>query len=386
MVGTWLQMTAMGWLIWRLTNSYFMVGIFQFIGLSPNLFFSPFGGVLADRHSRYKILIRTQTLLMVQALVLAAVTLFGIMHLPLLAVLAFSLGTVMAFDVPSRQALVIEMVGQEDLPGAIALNSFLFNGARMIGPAIAGILTRLTSEGVCFLLNGLSYIAVVAMLFKMKLRPREIAPHKGTALKNFVEALQYVRSHPAYLNILLFMAFMSMIAFPAQALMAGLANEVLGREAGGYGLLLSAQGVGAMFGAVLLSRGVEGLGFGRYIAAAGLVIGCALICLSFSHLFWLSCLLLMPFGAAMMFQIAGTNTFIQLLVPDRFRGRMMSLFTMVFLGLFPLGSLLLGSLAQVFGSPLPVLRMSGLACMVASVVLMTRLDAIRSSVLLLREA
>ena len=386
-VGWWVQITAMSWLVWRITDSALALGFIQFIGQIPTLFFAPLGGVIADRYSRHRLVIVTQFLVMGQAFALSALTLLGYVHLPVLAALAFVLGSIMAFNIPARQAFIIELVGKDDLASAIALNSILFNAARIAGPSIAGIVLAVFSvwlsqpEGVCFFLNGVFYTLVIVMLFRIRLKARVIEPQSGGVLRNIQEALQFVRGNTAIRDVLLCMGVISFLGFPFQALLAAVADGVLGHGAGGFAILQASVGLGAVLGALLLARRLPApVDQGRFLGLAGLGFGAGLTLFSFSHNFWLSAFLVIPTGMGTMIQAAGTNTFLQVLVPDRLRGRIMSFFVMTLLGMMALGNLMMGYLAQRFGDPLAAIRLGGIGVLLASLVLLWRLPQIRASV------
>lgn len=393
-IGTWMQTTAMGWLVWRLTSSEEALGFFYFIGRIPALLVTPIAGVLADRYSRFRLVMWAQILQLAQAMVLAVMTLSG--HEPLwaLAVLAVLLGVFSAIDVPARQSFMIELVGRDDLANAIPLNSGVFNLARVIGPALAGglvaLIAKLTSihpEGFCFLLNGVSYVAIIWQLVRMRLPRRVPEPRKGSVGDDLRQAFAFVRRHEAVRSILLYMAIVSAFGYAHSVVLPAVAKKVLGHDVGGFGVLLSASGLGAIFGAAFLARRIDigGLGFGRVIAASGLMVGLGLILFSFSKTFWLSVALLVPAGAGMMVQSAASNTLLQQVTPDHLRGRVISFFSVVFLGLFPIGGLFMGWAAGQFG-PLLAIRAGGIVCTVGGIVLLSRVSRIRTSIAELTEA
>lgn len=389
-VGMWLQIPVLSWYVWSLTDSNAMMGWLNFVGRIPALFATPFAGVLADRYSRQKIVVATQALMMVQALALAWLVLSGHANMPAIFALSSMLGLIGAFDIPARQAFVVEMVGKEDLQNAIALNSFAFNAARIVGPAIAGPILALlvawdtlsergiSPEGIFFFINGISFGGVIWLMAAMKVAPRVIERGSTGVFEDIGEALTFVRRHAAMRWVLLYMAVMAMFGYSHLILLASVADEVLGRGAEGFGVLLAASGVGAMAGALLIARS-RGVGYGGSIPFFGLLAGAGLIAFSFSHTYWLSLVLLLPSGAGMIAQSASTNSLLQNLVPDELRGRVMSFFTWVFLGMFPIGCLIMGQLAERLG-PLLTLRIGGAILLVGAAVLFTRLPAIRASV------
>ncbi len=379
LIGTWVQNTALSWLVWRTTHSATKLALIAFASQIPNLVLAPLAGVLADRYSRHRMVIVTQILLMVQALGLATCVLLGYHQFALLMGFALMLGTCVSFDIPARQSLVIELAGKKDLPNAIALNSLLFNGARAVGPAIAGPLLVFFSEGWFFLINGLSYTVVIALLLRMKLVPRVLHPRTGNMAQNVFEALAFVRRHSALRDTLLNVSFISLFGIPHIVILPAVAERALGStDATGYSMLMTASGTGAVIGAFLLARGSIDGKSARAIPIAGFCFALALILFSFSRVLWLSMLLLLPSGITLMAQTVGTNTFIQSLVPDRFRGRVMSFYSMMFLGILPLGSLLMGSLADHIG-PLRSIRIGACVVLGGSLFLLSRLERTEAS-------
>jgi MFS family permease len=387
-IGTWMQTTALGWLVWRLTYSEEMLGFFNFIGRIPAIIVTPLAGVLADRYSRHKMVLWAQILQMAQALALASLTLAGIEHLGVLGTLAFMLGIFSAIDIPARQSFLIQLVGREDLANAIPLNSGAFNLARVLGPVVAGALVALFAryellhpEGVCFLINGLSYIIVIGALVRMKLAPPTFKRQSGSVGQNLAQAWRFVMEHEAVLLVLLYMAVVSMFGYAHSVILPAMTSEVLGKQAGGFGILLGASGLGALFGAIFLARraDLKGVGYGKVIASSGLVLGVALVLFSISKNFWLSAGLLVPAGAGMMVQSAATNTLLQQVTPDHLRGRIISFFSLFFVGIFPIGGLLLGWIAGAAGSPTAML-LGGGVCAIGALMLILRLPQFRESV------
>lgn len=379
LIGTWVQNTALSWLVWRTTHSATKLALITFGMQIPNLILAPMAGALADRYSRHRMVIVTQIMLMLQALGLATCVLLGHHEFAILMAFALMIGVCVSFDIPARQSLVIELAGREDLPNAIALNSLLFNCARAIGPAIAGPLLVFFSEGWFFLVNGLSYIVVIGLLFKMKLKPRVMHPRRGNLVQNVVEALSFVRRYTAIRDTLLNVSFISLFGIPHMVILPAVAERALGStDPTGYSMLMTASGTGAVIGAFLLARGSIDGKSARAIPVAGFAFGAALLCFSFSRVLWLSMLLLIPAGITLMAQTVGTNTFIQSLVPDRFRGRVMSFYAMMFLGILPLGSLLMGSLADRIG-PLLAIRIGACVVLGGSLFLLSRLKKTHAS-------
>ncbi len=376
LVGTWMQSVAQSWLVYRLTGSSLLLGTVGFATQIPVFLLAPIGGAVADRRSRHRILIATQSAAMVLALGLAALTLSG--RVEVAHILGFSvlLGVVNAFDIPTRQAFVVEMVGREDLANAIALNSSMFNGARIIGPAVAGILVGAIGEAWCFLANGLSFLAVIASLLAMRVPPRPAAVRRGSALAETAEGFRFVARTGAVRALLVLLGVVSVTAMPYAVLMPIFADRILGGGARGLGILMGASGIGALLGALVLAGRRRLRGLGHWVAAACAGFGVALGLFALSRSFWLSALLLVPVGFSMMVQMAGSNTLVQAMVPDALRGRVMAVYAMMFMGMAPLGALLAGWLADRIGAPATVAS-GGACCVVAAAVFATRLPRLR---------
>jgi len=364
LIGTWMQQIAMSWLVYRLTNSVFLLGLIGFSSQISSLFFSPFAGVLSDRWNRHHILVATQSLAMIQAFILAYLTLMGVVAVHHLIILSIFLGLVNAFDMPTRQAFLVEMVEKrEDLGNAIALNSFLFNGARLVGPSIAGILISILGEGLCFLLNGVSFLAVIIALLAMKMTPSKEDSEKTQVLQGLKEGFIYAFGFPPIRSILFFLGWISLVGTANTTLMPVFARDILHGDSKTYGFLMAAIGVGAIIGAIFLASRKNVLGLGRIITIASSIFGIGLISFSLSHTLWLSFFLLLLTGFGMMVHMASSNTILQTIVDDDKRGRVMSLYAMAFMGMAPLGSLLGGSLAGWIGAP-TTLIMVGTSCMI----------------------
>jgi len=380
LIGTWMQQIAMSWLVYRMTQSAFLLGVIGFLGQIPAFLLSPFAGVLIDRWNRHRILVGTQSLAMIQAFILAFLTLTGTIAIWHIIILALSLGFVNAFDMPTRQAFVVEMVETgEDLGNAIALNSFLFNGARLLGPSIGGILISLLGEGVCFLLNGISFIAVIAALLAMKMTKREIRSKSSHVLQGIKEGFTFAFGFPPIRSLLLLLGLVSLAAMPYTVLMPVFAKNILHGGPHTLGFLLGASGVGALVGAIYLASRKSVLGLGRLIVIALNIFGIGLIAFSVSRVLSLSLLLLAFTGFGMMVQMASTNTVLQTIVEEDKRGRVMSLYTMAFMGMVPFGSLLAGTLASKIGAP-GTIMISGLACILGSILFARKLPALREMV------
>ncbi|HXT85924.1 MAG TPA: MFS transporter [Verrucomicrobiae bacterium] len=350
LIGTWMDTVAESWLVYRLTGSSLLLGTVAFAGQIPVFLLAPLGGMAADRWNRRSIVIATQSSSMVIAGVLAGLTLSGRVKVWEVIMLAALMGVVNAFDIPARQAFLVEMVGREDLMNAIALNSSMFNGARVIGPAVAGILVASIGEGWCFFANSVSYIAVITGLLLMKIAPREIEHRGESALEHIAEGFRFVRHTKPILALLLLLGLVSLVAMPYSVLMPIFAARILHGNARTLGILMGATGIGALTGALVLAskRGLKGLGSWVAFSCGG--FGAALILFSFSHWYSISVAFLVPVGLFMMVQMASSNTLIQAMVPDRLRGRTMAVYSMMFMGMAPLGSLLAGVLAQHIGA------------------------------------
>jgi MFS family permease len=380
LIGTWMQQIAMSWLVYRLTNSAFLLGVIGFSGQICSFFFSPFAGVISDRWNRHRILIATQSLAMGQAFVLATLTLTGIIVVHHLIILSFFLGFVNAFDMPTRQAFVVEMVEKrEDLGNAIALNSFLFNGARLVGPSVAGILISILGEGMCFLLNGLSFLAVIVALLAMKIAPNRRETERTRLWRELKEGFAYAFGFPPIRSILFFLGWISLVGMANTTLMPVFAKDMLHGGPQTYGFLMGAIGVGAIIGAIFLASRKSVLGLGRIITIALAIFGIGLISFSLSHLLWLSLILLTLTGFGMMVHMASSNTILQTMVDDDKRGRVMSLYTMAFMGMAPFGSLAGGSLASKIGAPYTLI-IGGTSCILGSFLFANKLPLIRKMV------
>jgi MFS family permease len=310
------------------------------------------------------------------ALTLALLTLAGQVQIWHVFVLAALMGVVNAFDIPARQAFLVEMVGRGDLMNAIALNSSMFNGARIIGPAVAGILVGVIGEGWCFLLNGVSYIAVLAGLLAMRLPAREVTPREGSALAHIIEGIQYVARTAPIRTLLLLLGLMSLMGTPFSVLMPIFADRILHGGPSGMGLLLGASGVGALAGALMLAARTDVRGLGRWVAVSAVVFGASLVLFSISRSFTISMLLLIPVGFFMMVEMGSTNTLIQAMVPDHYRGRVMAIYSMMFMGMAPCGALLAGTFSRFMGAPATVAA-GGLACLAGGVLFWIKLPAMR---------
>jgi MFS family permease len=326
LTGTWMQSVAQSWLVYRLTGSATLLGLVGFSSQIPVFLLAPLGGAAADRRNRHRILVATQTTAMVLAFILAILTLTHRIQVFHVFILAALLGLVNAFDIPARQAFVVEMVGKEDLTNAIALNSSMVNGARIIGPAIAGILVASIGEGWCFFCNGVSYIAVIAGLLMMSVDVPSRTPHEASAIADILEGFRFVGSSAPVRALMLLLGLVSLTGMPYAVLMPVFADRILHSGASGLGILMGASGFGAFLGAFSLAVRHGWRGLGSWVAYASAGFGLSLIAFSYSRWFWLSVLLLLPVGFSMMVEMAASNTLLQVMVPDHLRGRVMAVY------------------------------------------------------------
>jgi MFS family permease len=355
LIGTWMQSVAQSWLVYRLTGSALLLGSVGFASQVPVFLFAPLGGIAADRYNRRTVVIATQVASMLLAFILAAFTLtHAIDHrVWLIFVLAALLGVVNAFDIPGRQSFLVDMVGKDDLMNAIALNSSMFNGARVIGPAIAGILVAKIGEGYCFFANAISYIAVIVGLLMMRVHS-PVRAIMASPFEHMMEGFRFVNETKPIRALLLLLGLVSLVGMPYVVLMPIFADRILHGGAQGLGILMGSTGVGALLGALTLAfrEGVKGLG--RWVAWCCAGFGASLAVFAMSHMFWVSVILLLPVGYCMMLQMACSNTLIQVMVPDALRGRVMAVYSMMFMGMAPMGALLGGALADRLGAQVTV--------------------------------
>jgi MFS family permease len=362
LIGTWMQSIAEAWLVYRLTGSSLLLGSVGFASQIPVFLVAPIGGIVADRYDRRRIVIGTQIASMLLASTLAFLVLSHQVRVWHIFVLAALLGVVNAFDIPGRQAFLVDMVGKEDLMNAIALNSSMFNGARIIGPAIGGILVARIGEGWCFFSNAVSYIAVITGLVMMQVPRREYVAPPGSHLSHIIEGFRFARQTGPIRALLMLLGLVSLVAMPYAILMPVFADKVLHGGARGLGILMGATGVGALLGALTLASRTGVRGLGRWVAISCGGFGLFLALFSFSRHFWLSTALLIPVGFCMMLQMSSSNTLIQSMVPDHLRGRVMALYSMMFMGMAPFGAFFGGALADRIGAPLTV-TFGALACL-----------------------
>lgn len=379
-IGTWMQSIATSWLVFRLTDSTFMLGLTAFVGQIPIFLISPFAGVLVDRFDRRRILITVQVLSMLQAFTLAAVTLAGVVRVWQVLALGFCLGMINAFEMPSRQSFVILMVeDRADLGNAIALNSGLFNGSRLVGPAIAGLLVAFAGEGVCFLANGASYLAALAALLMMKMPAQRAVQNGSRLLAELREGFAHAFGFRPIRDLILTVSLMSLVAMSFPVLLPVFAKRIFSGGSHTYGFLVAASGLGALAGTIFLAMRRSVIGLGRVIITAMLLSGFGLVALAFSRIYALTLFLLVIMGFGMISTMASCNTMVQTIVDEDKRGRVMSLYTMAFMGAAPIGSLLVGSVSSVVGPSLAAL-FGGLICLAGGTVFALRLPAMRKIV------
>jgi MFS family permease len=362
LIGTWMTRLATSWLVYRLTGSSFLLGVITFASQIPTFLLGPVAGVWADRWERRRVLLVTQFLAALQSLMLAALTLSGRITVPEVVCLSVLQGLINAFDMPARQSFLVQMVeGRTDLSNAIALNSTMVNGARLLGPALAGMIIAAVGEGYCFLIDGISYFAVIASLLAMKLESRTVVQSSASMLAQLREGWSYVSSFAPIRTVLLLFAIVSFIGVPYTVLMPVFATKVLHGGPHTMGFLMGAAGVGSIGAALSLAARKSVRGLYRVIPAVAALFGCGLIGFSFSRNYWLSLVLMAVTGFGMMMFAAASNTVIQTIVEEDKRGRVMSYYMMAYMGASPFGSLLAGGLAPVIGAAGTVL-LSGLGC------------------------
>ena len=377
LIGTWMQQIAMNWLVYRLTQSALLLGIVGFTSRIPTFLLASLAGVLADRWNRHRVLVATQTLSMIQAMILAVLVLTGTIAVWHIIVLSLFLGLINALDIPTRQSFVVEMIEKkEDLGNAIALNSSMVNGARLLGPSLAGILIAALGEGLCFLLNGISFIAVILALLAMEIKPKQREIRSSEVFQGLKEGFSYAFGFAPIRSVLLLLALVSLMGMPFAVLMPIFAEKILNGGARALGFLMGATGVGAIIGSIYLASRRTVLGLGRIIVISSSLFGIGLIAFSLSRLFWLSLLMMLLIGFGMMVEMASSNTILQTIVEEDKRGRVMSFYTMAFMGMVPFGSLLAGSLANRIGAPKTVM-IGGIACILGSALFAKRLPSLR---------
>lgn len=371
LIGTWMETTAQLWLVYRLSGSPALLGLLGFANQFPMLILSFFGGYVGDRYNRRFGVIWTQTSAMILAFLLAALTLAGVINEWELIVIALLRGIINAFDVPIRQAFLVQMVGKEDLPNAIALNSSIFNGARVVGPAVAGFTIAAIGEGWCFILNGLSFLAVILALYAMRIPPEEKRNVSNSPLKSFLEGIRFVISDRPIRSALLILSLLSLLGLQYSVFMPIFAKDILHGNARSLGFLMSAAGVGAVLGALQFAARTTYKGMAKWIAAMSVICSVGLVVFSQSRNFWLSIAILFIVGFAATSQMAATNTTVQNRVPDELRSRVMAVYATMFMGVQPLGALMAGGIAKHIGAP-NTLAIFGSVCLIGSLVFVAR--------------
>lgn len=380
LIGTWMTRVATGWLVYRLTGSAFLLGLVSFASQIPILLLGPFAGVWVDRWNRHRVLVVTQILSMLESFGLAGLALAHVITVKEVILLNLFQGAVNAFDMPARQAFVIEMVeSKEDLGNAIALNSSLVNAARLVGPSMAGLIIAAVGEGYCFLIDGFSYMAVIASLLAMVVAARSSERSRQSVLSELREGWHYVLGFRPIWSILLLLAVISLVGMPYTALMPIFAGKILHGGAHTLGFLMAAIGVGALAGAITLAARRTVLGLGRLIAITAAGFGAGLMAFAGSSHLWLSLLLLVATGFCFMQQMASSNTVLQTIVENEKRGRVMSFYAMAFQGVAPFGSLIAGALASRIGAP-RTLMMGGAVCIGGAAMFASQLPRLRKLV------
>ncbi|APR81737.1 transporter, putative [Minicystis rosea] len=380
LIGTWLTRVATSWLVYRLTGSALLLGLVGFAGQIPTFLLAPIAGVLVDRWDRHRILVATQVLAMVQSGLLAYFALRGTITVTHVLVLSVAQGIINAFDTPARQAFVVEMVDtRDDLPNAIALNSSMVNAARLLGPSVAGVLIAAVGEGYCFLIDAVSYVAVILSLLMMVVKPRAPAAAASRVLAELAEGFRYVATFAPIRAILLLLALVSLAGMPYVVLMPVFAAQVLGGGPHTLGLLMAASGIGAVAGALWLASRSSVVGLGRTLSIAGTLFGAGLVAFSLSRWVSVSLLFMVITGGGMMVHMAASNTLLQTIVDEDKRGRVMAFYTMAFFGMAPFGSLAAGWLGEHIGAPATV-RLGGFVTLGGVALFVRKLPALRQAV------
>ncbi|MCU0650937.1 MAG: MFS transporter [Candidatus Omnitrophica bacterium] len=380
LIGTWMQNVAIGWMVYRMTNSAAALGLVSFASQIPSFLITPFSGVFADRWNKYKVILICQVLAMLQALVLAVLTILGHIRVWEVAVLGMTLGLISSLEIPTRHAFLVEMVDRkEDLSNAIALNSLMFNAARLIGPTIAGLLIGIWSEGVCFFVNALSYVAVIWAMWLMRIKPKRQNGATGRPFQELKAGIAYTFGSSPRRSVLFLVGLMSLIAMSQSVLMPVFARDVLKGGPSTLGFLVGSVGMGALVGAAYIASHRNTDRMLNMIPIAAGLFGISLILLSFSKILWLSMIILFFAGLGFMFHMVVSNTVLQTITEDDKRGRVMSFYTMAFMGMATFGSLLGGAIASKIGAPNTVLC-GGFLCIGAGLAFSRRIPALKKKV------
>lgn len=370
----------MPWLVYHMTGSELLLGVVSFAGQIPTFLLSPLAGVVSDHSNRYRVLIVTQFFSMIQAFILAWLTLTGSIQIWQIIALSIGLGCVNAFDVPSRHSFVIDMVGnREDLGNAIALNSLMFNGARVLGPSIAGMLLAATNEGVCFLINAISYLFVIASLMMMKINMVKVKSKGTKILSELKDGFNYAFGFSPIKQLLLLLSVVSLTGMSYTVLMPVFAKEILHGGSSTYGFLMGATGIGALIGAVYLASRTTVLRLGRLVPVSSMLLGTGLLMLALSKFFPVALVLMIFIGAGTMLTAAASNTILQTITDDDKRGRIMSFYTMAVMGTAPFGSLIAGAMAKAFGTPVTIAFL-GFSSIVPAIIFLRKLPELRKIV------
>ena len=352
LIGTWMQNIALSWLVYRLTGSVFLLGLVGFTNQIPTFVLAPFTGVLTDRYNRHRIMVMAQVFFMLQALTMALLVLFNLIEVWHIIMLSLFFGIIGAFDAPARQSLVVDLIDKpDDLGNAIALNSSLFNGARLIGPAIAGIIIALVGEGICFLLNAVSYIAVIYALVQLKIPAKPVINRTPNLRQSFSEGIKYTFQSVPIRTLLILLAILSMVGLPFIVLLPAYAKEILHGGSDTLGFLMSALGAGALTGAIYLAGRNSVLGLGKIISIYSILLGLAIVAASLAEKLQYSLFIFFFGGLSMILSIAAINTLLQTIADDDKRGRVMSFYAMALMGTTPIGNLLAGTVASGIGIP-----------------------------------
>jgi len=381
LTGTWITTTATSWLVYRLTGSALLLGVVGFASQFPAFLLTPFAGIFVDRWNRHRLLVATQTLSMLTSFALAVLTLTGTITIPSLLVVSVAQGLVNAFDMPTRQAFVVTLIeDKNDLSNAIALNSSMFNAARLLGPTVAGAIIAASNEGWCYLIDGFSYLAVIAALLAMRVPAPTFSTDRAVSpAEQFKEGWEYAYNHRAIRSIITLIAVVCLLAFPYTVLIPIFAGTILHGGPHTLGFLMTASGCGALLGAVYLAGRRSIAGLGQVIVGAGAVFGLGLMAFAYAHVLWLSVILLVIVGFGSMVQVASCNTLLQTIVEDNKRGRVMSFFLMAYFGTAPFGSLIAGSMSDRFGAPV-TLAFGGACCVASAVWFATTLSSIEHQI------
>jgi MFS family permease len=350
LIGTWMQNIALSWLVYRLTGSVFLLGLIGFTNQIPTFVLAPFSGVITDRYNRHRIMILTQILYMVQALIIALLVLFNLIEVWHIVVLSIISGIISAFDAPARQSLVIDLIDNpDDLGNAIALNSAIFNSARLVGPAIAGVTIAAVGEGICFLLNTLSFIAVIAALLRLRIPVKQVTIRSTNFKKSFTEGIHYTFQSVPIRTLIMLLATLSLFGFPFMILLPAYAKDILHGSSDTLGFLMSSMGAGALTGAIYMAARKSVLGLGKIIAVNTFMLGLAIVLASFSVKMHFSLIEFFFGGLSMTLSLAAINTLLQTITDEDKRGRVMSFYAMAMMGTTPIGNLISGAIASGIG-------------------------------------